>query len=90
MRVDGYMCVGVCYKDKVGVAGSTARAMNKHVNVPMHARQEMLTHVEPTRTRRPITAWQTPTEHAAHPCTRPLSSPKHPQPRALTGVGMCT
>lgn len=37
----------VCYKDKAGVASSTARARNKHLNSLTHARQNMLTHGEP-------------------------------------------
>ena len=39
--------VSVCYKDQVRLAGSTARATNKHANAPMHARQD----VHPRRSR---------------------------------------
>ena len=37
----------LCYKDKVGVAGSTTSTTNKHGNAPMHAQQEMYTHGDP-------------------------------------------
>ena len=46
----------LCYKDTFGVAGSTARAMNKHTNGPTHARQDIITRVKPARTQRPVTA----------------------------------
>lgn len=37
--------VVLCYKDRVGVPISTARATNMHANDPIHARQEMLTYI---------------------------------------------
>ena len=61
----------VCCKDTVRVGGSTARAMGKHANAPMHAWQEMYTHVEPEHGAR--------SQHDRHrPNTHPPNHAPHP------------
>ena len=81
---------GECYKDKVGVAGHTARATNKHatvINAPMHARHEMYTHVEPEHDHSMTEIHKTRTRATTHHTRAPAGAPtshKHPQPQALT------